>query len=148
MSNSALGDISFGIVAYLFTGRFTPPEIGLWLLGALLAAVVFVMAFTFFHALAFWLGSSYGLAEQAMNAMLTLAMYPSDIFQGAVRFMMLTVLPAAFVGAVPLDVVRGLDLNGLAVLAVAAVIITIVSSATFYLGLRRYESGSALNVNV
>jgi ABC-2 type transport system permease protein len=148
MSNSALGDISFGVVTYLFTGRFTLPEIGLWLVASGLAAVVFVMAFTFFHSLTFWLGNASGLAEQAMNAMLTFAMYPSDIFQGAVRFMMLTVLPAAFVGVVPLNVVRGLDLNGLAVLAIAAIVITLVAGATFYVGLRRYESGSAINVNV
>jgi ABC-2 type transport system permease protein len=148
MSNSALGDISFGVVAYLLTGRFTLPEISLWLVASLLAAVVFVMAFTFFHSLTFWLGNASGLAEQAANAMLTFAMYPSDIFQGGVRFIMLTILPAAFVGAVPLNVVRGFDLNGLIVLAAAAIVITAISSATFYVGLRRYESGSAINVNV
>jgi len=148
MSNPALGDVSFGLTAYLFTGRFTLPEIGLWLIVSLLAAIVFVMAFTFFHSLTFWLGNASGLAEQAANAMLTLAMYPSDIFQGAVRFMMLTVLPAAFVGAVPLNVVRGLDLSGLVILAMAAAVITLVSSSVFYIGLRRYESGSAINVNV
>jgi len=148
MSNSALGDISFGIVGYLFTARFSLPEIGLWLIASLLAAVVFVMAFTWFHSLTFWLGNASGLAEQAMNAMLTFAMYPSDIFQGAARFLMLTLLPAAFVGALPLNVVRGLDLNGLAILAAAAGVITALSGATFYLGLRRYESGSAINVNV
>ena len=70
------------------------------------------LAITF--QLTFWLGNASGLAEQAMNAMLTFAMYPSDIFQGVVRFMMFTLLPAAFVGLVPLQVVRGLDLNGLA----------------------------------
>jgi len=148
MSNSALGDISFGLVTFVLAGRFAPAEIVLYVIASLLAAVVFVMAFTFFHSLTFWLGNASGLAEQAMNAMLTFAMYPSDIFQGAVRLMMFTILPAAFVGLVPLNVVRGVDLNGLALLFVAAILITLVSTATFYLGLRRYESGSAMNVNV
>ena len=148
MSQSALGDLSFGVVTYLFTGRFTLPEIGLWLASSLLAAIVFVMAFTFFHTLTFWLGNASGLAEQAMNAMLTFAMYPADIFQGAVRFIMFTIVPAAFVGLMPLDVVRRLDVNGLALLALAAMTVTLVSSTMFYVGLRRYESGSAINVNV
>lgn len=148
MSNSAMGDIAFGLTAFLLTGRFTLSEIGLWMISSLLAAVVFVMSFTFFHSLAFWLGNSSTLSEQAANAILTFAMYPADIFQGAVRFLMWTVLPAAFVGAVPLDVVRNLDLNALALLAIAALSITIISTTTFYLGLRRYESGSAINVNV
>jgi ABC-2 type transport system permease protein len=148
MSNSALGDISFGVVTFLFADRLTLPGIALWLAASLLAAVVFVMAFTLFHSLTFWLGNASGLAEQAMNAMLTFALYPSDIFQGLVRFMMLSVLPAAFVGALPLNVVRRLDLGGLALLAAAALLITLLSSSVFYLGLKRYESGSAINVNV
>jgi ABC-2 type transport system permease protein len=80
--------------------------------------------------------------------MLTFAMYPSDIFQGAIRFLLLTLLPAALVGVMPLSVVRGLDVGGLAVLAGAAAVTTAISAATFYIGLRRYESGSAINVNV
>ena len=148
MINSALGDMSYGLITYLFTGRFTLPEIALWLIASLLVAVIFVMAFTLFHSLTFWLGNASALAEQAANAMLTFAMYPADIFQGAVRFIMFTIIPAAFVGLVPLNVVRGLDVNGLAWLALAAVVITIISSTMFYAGLRRYESGSAMNVNV
>ncbi len=148
MINSALGDISYGLITYLFTGRFTLAEIALWLTASLIAAVIFIMAFTLFHSLTFWLGNASGLADQAMNAMLTFAMYPSDIFQGAIRFMMFTLLPAAFVGVVPLNVVRGLDLNGLLILIAAAIAITAISSRVFYIGLRRYESGSAINVNV
>lgn len=148
MVTSALGDMSYGLVTYLFTGLFAPAEIALFLVAALLAAVIFAMAFTFFHSLTFWLGNASGLAEQAANAMLTFAMYPNDIFQGAIRFVMYTILPAAFVGVVPVRAVAKVDLSALAFMALAAIAITIVSCAVFYAGLRRYESGSALNVNV
>jgi ABC-2 type transport system permease protein len=148
MNNSALGDLSYGVLTYLFTGRFTPGEISLWLAACLLTAVIFVMTFTLFHTLTFWLGNASLLAEQLQNAMLTFAMYPADIFQGAIRFMMYTLVPAAFVGIVPLNVVRGLDLGGLLWLTLAAGAITLISSRMFHAGLRRYESGSAINVNV
>jgi len=148
MTNSALGDMAYGVVTYAFTGRFSLAEISLWLLSSCLAAVIFVMAFTFFHSLTFWLGNASNLAEQAANAVLTFAMYPSDIFQGAIRFLMFTIIPAAFVGVVPLNVVRNVDWGGLLLLALVAVLITFISSRMFYLGLRRYESGSAINVNV
>ncbi len=148
MTNSALGDMAYGIVTYLFTGRFSLAEISLWILSSCLAAVIFVMAFTFFHSLTFWLGNASALAEQAANAVLTFAMYPSDIFQGAIRFLMFTLIPAAFVGVVPLNVVRNVDWGGLLSLALVAAVITFISSRMFYLGLRRYESGSAINVNV
>jgi ABC-2 type transport system permease protein len=148
MVTSALGDMSYGLVTYIFTGLFAPAEIALYLTASLLAAVIFVMAFTLFHSLTFWLGNASGLAEQAANAMLTLAMYPSDIFQGAVRFIMYTIIPAAFVGVVPAQAVAKVDLPSLGLMALAAIAITIVSCAVFYAGLRRYESGSALNINV
>ncbi len=148
MVNSALGDMTYGMVTYLFTGRFSLPEIALWLMSSGLAAVIFVMTFTFFHSLTFWLGNASNLAEQAANAVLTFAMYPSDIFQGAIRFVLFTIIPAAFVGIVPLNVVRNVDWNGLIGLAVVAAVITFISSRMFYIGLRRYESGSAINVNV
>src|SRR5512143_2103221 len=148
MVTSALGDMSYGLVTYIFTGLFAPAEMALYLIASLLAAVIFVMAFTLFHALTFWLGNASGLAEQAANAMLTFAMYPSDIFQGAVRFLMYTIIPAAFVGVVPVQAVAQADVRVLGVMALAAITITIVSCMVFYAGLRRYESGSALNVNV
>lgn len=148
MTNSALGDMAYGVVTYVFTGRFSLAEITLWLLSSGLAAVIFVMTFTFFHSLTFWLGNASNLAEQAANAVLTFAMYPSDIFQGAIRFMLFTIIPAAFVGVVPMNVVRNLDWGGLLLLALVAVTITFISSRMFYVGLRRYESGSAINVNV
>jgi len=88
------------------------------------------------------------LATQATNAIVTLALYPRDIFQGVVRFLMLTILPAAFVGAIPLDIVRRMDWTALLGLVGFAVGITLLSRLVFYAGLRRYESGSAINVNV
>ena len=61
---------------------------------------------------------------------------------------MLTILPAAFVGAIPLDVVRRLDWMALLGLVAFAVGITLLLRIVFCAGLRRYESGSAINVNV
>jgi ABC-2 type transport system permease protein len=148
MINSALGDLSYGVITYAFTGLFAPGEIALWLVASILVAIIFVMSFTLFHSLTFWLGNASALADQLSNAMLTFALYPSEIFQGTVRFIMFTIIPAAFVGLVPMSIVRGLDLNGLLLLIAAAVVITFVSSTIFYRGLRRYESGSAINVNV
>jgi ABC-2 type transport system permease protein len=147
-SLSAWGDLTFGILAFLFTGRFTPPEIALWLLASLCSGAVLVSSFAIFGCLSFWLGNASALATQAQNAILTLALYPRDIFEGAIRFLMLTIIPAAFVGAIPLDVVRRMDWAALPGLAAFALGVTLLMRLVFYAGLRRYESGSALNVNV
>ncbi len=147
-SLSAWGDLIFGVLCFVFAARFTPAEIGLWLAGSLCSGVVLVSSFALFGCMSFWLGNASQLAMQAGNAILTLAMYPRDIFQGAVRFLMLTILPAAFVGAIPMDIVRRLDWRALLGLIAFAVGIVILLRIVFAAGLRRYESGSALNVNV
>ncbi len=145
---SAWGDLTFGLLAFLFTGRFTLPEIALWMLASVCSGAVLVSSFAIFGCLSFWLGNASVLAVQAQNAILTLALYPRDIFEGMVRFIMLTILPAAFVGAIPLDVVRRLDWTALLGLMAFAIGITLLMRLVFYTGLRRYESGSAINVNV
>jgi ABC-2 type transport system permease protein len=145
---SAWGDLTFGLLAFLFTGRFSLPEIALWLLASVCSGAVLVSSFAIFGCLSFWLGNASALAAQAQNAILTLALYPRDIFEGAVRFIMLTLIPAAFVGAIPLDIVRRLDWTALLGLIAFAIGITLLMRLVFYTGLRRYESGSAINVNV
>jgi ABC-2 type transport system permease protein len=147
-SFSAWGDLTFGILAYVYTGRFSLPEVAIWLIASLCSGAVLVSSFALFGCLSFWLGNASQLATQASNAIVTLALYPRDIFQGVVRFLMLTILPAAFVGAIPLDIVRRLDWTAMLGLMGFAVGITLLSRFVFYAGLRRYESGSAINANV
>lgn len=148
MTVSTVGDIAFGLIAYTFTGRFTLVEMGLFLLTAVLAAIIFVGYAVISGSLAFYMGAAQYASQQMTNAMLTFSLYPNALFGGAARLMLYTVVPAAFVGAVPVEIVRGQDGRLLLLLIAAAVVIWLIASAMFYLGLRRYESGSAINVNV
>ena len=148
MMVSTIGDVSFGLVAYLFTGRFHPVEIGLFLLSAVLVALIFVAFSIITGSLAFYMGNAQYASQQVTNAMLTFAIYPNSLFSGFSRVMMYTIIPAAFVGAVPVEIVKGRNGTLLLLLFTVAVVMWGVATAVFYYGLRRYESGSALNVNV
>ena len=148
MSVSTIGDVSFGLVAYLFTGRFHPVEILLFLISSVLVGLVFVGFSIITGSLAFYLGNARYLSQQMTNAILTFALYPNTLFSGVARLLLFTLLPAAFIGAVPVEVVKSRSWLLLAGLFGAVVVLWGVGTAVFYLGLRRYESGSALNVNV
>ncbi|MFQ5418737.1 MAG: ABC transporter permease [Anaerolineae bacterium] len=145
---STIGDVVFGLVAYLFTGRFHPVEIGLFLVSALLAGLVFVGYSVFTGSLAFFMGNAQYTSQQLTGALLTFTLYPNSLFSGLTRALLYTLLPAAFIGAVPVEIVR--SRNGALALGLlgAVVMIWLVGTAVFYTGLRRYESGSAINVNV
>jgi len=147
-SLSAWGDLAFGLMAYLFTGRFSAPEIILFVIASLCAGTVLVSFAVLAGSLTFFIGNAARISEQAMNAMLTLALYPANIFEGAVKFLMLTLVPAAFVGAIPAQLVSDFNWGRLGALVGFSASITILATAVFYAGLRRYESGSALHVNL
>lgn len=145
---STIGDVTFGVLAYLFTGRFHPVEIALFVLASVCAGLIFVGFSTIAGSLAFFMGNAQYASQQLSNAVLTFALYPNALFGGFARFLLYTLLPAAFIGAVPVAIVKGRD--GLLLLGLigVALLIWALATAVFYLGLRRYESGSALNVNV
>lgn len=145
---STIGDLSFALLAYMFTGRFAPLDILLFLLACLLVAVVMVSFSTLFGSLAFYFGNAQQLANQANNAILTFALYPGGLFQGWIKFVLLTVIPAAFVGAIPVELITSHSSAALIRLALFALAGSLIATWFFYLGLRRYESGSALNVNI
>lgn len=57
---------------------------------------------------------------------------------------MYTVLPAAFVGYVPVEVSRSFSFAELGAVAGAALVLPMLAGALFRLGLRRYSSGNRM----
>jgi ABC-2 type transport system permease protein len=100
------------------------------------------------QSLAFWLGQTQLLSQLATNAMLTFALYPINLFEGGGRFVLFAIIPAAFIGAVPAEYVRSASWQSLGMLILGAGLLSTLGTLTFYAGLRRYESGSAINVQV
>jgi ABC-2 type transport system permease protein len=148
MNISTIGDVSFGLLAYLFTGLFQPLQIGLFVAVSLPVAAIYVAFATIAGSLAFFMGNAQYASQQMTNALLTFSLYPHTLFSGAARFMLYTIVPAAFIGAVPVQIVKGENATLLLWLWGIALLFWLLAAGLFHYGLRRYESGSALNVNV
>ena len=148
MSVPGVGDVLFGLVVFALAGRFLPVEIGLFLVVSVITAVIFVGYGVITGSLAFYMGNAQYVSMQASNSLVTFSMYPNSLFSGGSRLILYTILPAAFVGAVPVAVIQGHNGRLLFLLIGVTVVIWLVALAMFYYGLRRYESGSAINVNI
>jgi ABC-2 type transport system permease protein len=148
MNPFTMGDLSFGIIAFLFTGRFDPASIALFIISSLLVAVIFASVFAIFGCLAFFIGNAKELSFHISMSMITLSLYPIGLFQGTIRLLLFTLIPAAFVGAVPVEIIQHQRLELLAGLAGAAIVFATLMTLIFQYGLRRYESGSAIHVNM
>lgn len=138
---SGWGDILTGLLCMALLG---PGDAAAWLrygVASLASMAVFISFLVLVASLTFWIGSASALSGQAINAILAFATYPMSIFDGAAKLILLTVIPAAFVGAVPAAFVRQYTGSGLLQLAAAALIALLLATATFHRGLRHYESG-------
>lgn len=146
--SSGIGDALYGLVSFALAGQYTPGAIARYVVGSLLAMIVFLSFLTLVQSLAFWLGNTTMLAQQATNAMLTFSLYPITLFDGSAKFILFTIIPAAFVGAVPAEFVRAFSWSTFLQLLGGALIFLALAVGSFQRGLRRYESGSAIQTQV
>jgi ABC-2 type transport system permease protein len=148
MISSGMGDFSYGFLSYALSGQFSWDGLLRFILATLLAATVFAAFLILIQSLAFWLGVITNLTGLALNAMITFGIYPITLFDNYAKLILFTLIPAAFVGAVPAEFVRDFTWQTLAELLLGAVVFLFVAVAVFRLGLKRYESGSAIQVEV
>jgi ABC-2 type transport system permease protein len=106
--------------------------------------VIFLAFNILWQSLSFWLGNAEGLATQMWNALITFATYPASLFQGLVRVLLFTLLPAGFLSYIPVQLLRQFDPAWFAAEVAVAVGALTVAVWVFYRGLRRYESGNLL----
>jgi len=145
---SGFGDFMYGFLSYAFSGQYTWDGLGRFVLGTITAAAVLAAFLIIIQSLAFWIGSTSYLGALALNAMLTFAIYPITLFDNAAKLVLFTLIPAALMGAVPADFVRSFKWGTLGQLMLGALVFLSVAVAIFQLGLRRYESGSGIQVEV
>ena len=149
---SGLGDLLYGVSLFLITtaitARITPLNLGLFVLFSLLAALLHVSAFTFYHSLSFFLGNAESVARLAGEAMVSFTLYPGAVFKGPERFVLSTVIPAAWAAYIPLEIFRSPSLGRIALVLAVDAAIFLISAGFFHLGLRRYESGSRIGSRI
>jgi ABC-2 type transport system permease protein len=145
---SGMGDLTYGLLSYLMSGSASVDGFLRFILGVILAAAVFASFLLIVQSLSFWIGTTSTLSAIAVNAMTTFAIYPITLFDPGARLLLYTLIPAALMGAVPAAFVRGFTWSNLAQLAAGAVVFLGLAVALFYIGLRRYESGSAIQIEV
>lgn len=136
------GDVVFGTVLFAVRGHPTPQRVALFVLGVAAAVAVLTAFFVLTGSLVFFAGRDEP-GTLGMHAMLLLSFYPADIFNGALRVLLYTAVPAAFVAAVPARLVEDPSWGRAGLLLAVAAVFVVLARRVFTLGLRRYTSGSA-----
>ncbi len=145
-SASASGDVLFGYIAFF---ALVQPNLERSLLFVLFTVSIMIL-FTAFRIMAgsfaFFLGSASNLATALEFALISLSTYPSALFEGAAKFITFTLLPAAFIGALPVEAIRDINLEKTVLVLFGTLVFAALSVIVFYAGLKRYESGNLLEM--
>jgi len=145
-SSSGWGDLANCVLLLGIAGYLRWDVVPMILVGTLAGAIVFLSIGVIVHSLAFWAGSVQTLARQAWEFVITFSLYPDTIFHGALRLLLFTAIPAAFVGWFPSGLVRAFTVEGLLAAVGGAVVFPVVALLVFHAGLRRYASGNRIDV--
>jgi ABC-2 type transport system permease protein len=148
MSASGWGDMLSGAIFIAMSGLVTWRNWPLAVLAVAAGAIVFVATAVILHSAAFWLGRVEVVARQTWEFLITFSIYPSPLFGGAMKLLLFTVLPAAFIGWLPCELLRDFRWSGLALVVAGAAGYTAIAAWVFALGLRRYESGNQFQVRL
>ena len=146
MSATAWGDAIFGYVVYLAFVRPDMAHLLLFVALTLSVAMVFVGFSVLSGSLGFYLGNASAIADQWRFAMLTFSTYPAVLFEGAVKLLLFSVVPAGFVSYLPIRALRDLSLADAGLALAGAFGVLAAGVAVFYYGLRRYESGNLMEL--
>lgn len=148
MIGSGMGDFTYGFISYGFSGQFSADGLARYVLATLLAASVFAAFLILMQSLAFWFGLMTNFIALMINAITTFGIYPITLFDSTAKFILFTIIPAAFIGALPADFIHEFSWGTLTEMFVGAVVFLTLAIFVFNRGLRRYESGSAIQTEV
>jgi ABC-2 type transport system permease protein len=143
-----MGDFVYGFVSYGLSGYFSWDGLARYVLAMLLAATVFAAFLILSQSLAFWFGNMSNFSNLVLNAMLTFGIYPITLFDNYAKVILFTIIPAALMGAIPAEFIHAFTWGTLAQLLIGAIGFLSLAVFVFRAGLRRYESGSAIQVEV
>ncbi|MBU7582908.1 MAG: ABC-2 family transporter protein [Nostoc sp. TH1S01] len=146
MSATAWGDLLFGYGVYLLFIKPDVLHLAMFTGLTVSSAGAYIGFNVLVGSLSFYIGNSEGLTQQWRNAMLTFSTYPATLFEGWVKLLLYTLIPAGFVTYLPIEALRTLSLTHTLLALAGSIVVLCVGASAFYLGLRRYTSGNLMEM--
>lgn len=136
-----VGDLVFGIVLFGVFGDPTPKRVAIFVFGVFCAVLILTGFLVLVGSISFWAGRN-DAGDLGFHAIALFAQYPVDIFGGATRVFLYSVVPAGFVSSAPARLVDDFDLAWALGTVAVAVAVASAGWSAFTIGLRHYTSGA------
>jgi len=106
MDAFSTGDLTFGLVSYLFTGRFDLPSIGLFPGLFRVGSRHFCLVLRHRRVSLIFVGNSNPVGVLSGEHAGDIFTVSDGVVSGAIRLILYTLIPAGFCGAIPVEVSR------------------------------------------
>lgn len=143
---SGLGDVLSGIFFLAISGRISLTTTPLAAACVLCGACVFLGSALAFYSLAFWVPRTEILSRQLLDFLIMFSLYPESLFSGALRALLFSAMPAAFISYLPVQVIRDAAPGALLWLLLGAAASLALGITIFQRGIKRYASGSRFGI--
>lgn len=143
-----IGDIIFGlIVAFAFI-EHSLVNFLILLVAVLLGAVMLYSFCTITQSIGFFVDNFQTAAENFMWQTVGLCFYPQNAFEGVLKLLTCTVLPATLIFFWPADLAKSFSWSLLGLMTAATLLMFSLALFVFHAGLRRYESGNLMQTRI
>ncbi len=136
---SAMGDLLYGAFLGIFAVNFNPVKYICLIIVSIIGAVGFLGITILVNSFSFWLGDiSRTTRTYTHSILLTLTIYPKEMFPGIIKILMYTILPAMYVAHIPIMLIKDFNLIILLFEIIIVVLIMILAVITYNKGLKKY----------
>lgn len=142
---SAVGDIAFGIICLIIFGimtHITLMQAGVIVLLVILTTILFFAVIVTVYSTSFLFVDANSVTNGIFELFFTPSLFHGGAFQGPTRAFFMFVIPSLLVGAIPVEIIKTLSLEKLAIVSIFTIIWFFISLKTFNWAVRRYESSN------
>lgn len=141
---SGWGDVIYGIILIVVLFPFQWKIFGLFILLSLLSAFLFVSVGVTAASMTFFFGQFKSIADWVFDFLISFSIYPETIYQGFIRFLLFSLIPAGFFTMIPARLINHFSMNLFLLYIIVVGIWVAFAFFIFNIGLRRYESGNLM----
>ena len=141
---SSWGDFFYGFILLAVSQGKNPGVWPAFIIGVILGALLFTAIAVSAHSLTFFLGDASLAGSLGSEFVITFSIYPLGIYPQIVRFLMYSLIPAAFISHIPLQLAKNFSPHLLLIQCAFTVMYCLFAYWLFNKGLARYESGNLI----
>jgi len=143
-----LGSLIVSIYMLYISGHVTLVKIPFLLVLIMISAIITFNFALMLQTLSFYFSNLEYTLEKMTKTLFDLVFFPQSVFNNVILFIMMTIIPAFFIGTVPMQLIKQFQWSSFLLLLAFTAMQSTLAYLFFKKGLQRYESGNSINVKM